>query len=1015
MKGNLPSNSASILPLLLVFIVTLWFFPLMAKATWQQEINYDIDVTLDDKDHYLRGQVRIEYVNNSPETLEKLHFHCWPNAYSSNQTPFARQKLENKNTKFYFSEESEKGKLDSLNFTHKGKELAHSFEDPHKEMGVIKLNESLAPGQSLTIRTPFRVKIPKVFSRLGHNDQAYQISQWYPKVSLYDEEGWHTMPYLDQGEYFNEFGQYNVSITLPANYVVGATGKLKNPAEKRWLKEKSREFREAMPIKNTTAQPIPESSDSMKTVVFEQNNVHDFAWFADKRFNVLMDTVGLKNRDKKVETYTYFLPQNGKAFQKGPDYIENAIQTLSQQVGPYSYETYTVVNGELGAGAGMEYPTLTVVGNQQPKVTIFHEVTHNWFQGEVAFNERRYPFLDEGLTSFYQYRYFENWNDPAYYQEDWNTGPSTPLSLSANTIKYTAHQQERVAKDQAPGLPSRDFTAINYFSMVYGKAAWLFQYLYGYLGRQAFDKAMQQFYKDYRFKHPGPEDLRRTFEKETGDSLKWFFQDLMKEGQHLDYAVKGFANKDKTQIQVANEGEVKAPVLIALFQNEELIEKKWIAGFEGDQVIDLPAKSFDKVKINPFQWVPERNHRNNTLYRKGLKDLLDPLSLNIGFNSAFPGNNEMQVLPTVMWNGSDGLLLGGTLSNSLIPSQSFDMVLMPLYGLKSERLAGTGLLSFNQYAKNDKRWHKWQIGLKGKRFSYENQPKNLVYSKLKPFAEYQFKNQPLRSAGRHTFRLSSNWIWREDFSFSLEANEGQKDENRYYLNQLTYQYENQNTLKPFESRVTVQQHADFVKTMAEIRGKLPYNNPGQGFRYRVFAGKLFSLSDNVPGEYSFLLGNRFADVDNPYTDFRDKQDYLYEQSLLDRGARSGVLANQVWMNDGFLKAPTALGSSRDWLVSANLMTTIPGNTPLRLFADVGTSESLMNSDNFDAINYDAGVAAVLWKDVLELYYPIFFSSDLDNILENRGVNGLELLQFRFNINPYDLLDSRQQLNKVQNF
>lgn len=1006
-----PNSGIYLASLLLLLLITS---PAHPQDDWQQTINYKLDVTLDDEAHFLRGQVTIQYVNHSPDTLQQLYFHCWPNAYSSKETPFARQLLENGKTSFHFAEREAMGFLDSLSFTSNGEPLSHRFRDPHKEIGILALEEPLPPGQRVTVRTPFRVKIPETFSRLGHNKQAYQISQWYPKIAAYDEEGWHPMPYLNQGEYYNDFGRYEVSITLPSNYKVGATGRLQNPAEKQRLQQLSKQTREAMPFKQAGSQSIPASSDSMKTLTFEQENVHDFAWFADKRFRVLIDTVPLPGTARTVETYTFFLPQNQEVFQQSPAYIRAALQTLSRQVGPYSYETYTVVNGAPGAGAGMEYPTITVVGSSNPETTIFHEVTHNWFQGELAFNERRYPYLDEGLTSFYENRYFEDWTDSSYLSQSWPILQESPINLMDAASKLLAHQQGRVAKDQAPGSPSSRFTSLNYFSMVYGKAAWLFQYLYGYLGPETFDSAMQQFYQQYQFQHPGPADLQRSFQQVTKDSLNWFFEDLMLEGRQLDYAVKGFANEDQTRIRVANEGQVAGPVLVSLFREEALVAKKWVEGFEGEQTIRLPDAAFDKVKINSFQWVPEHNYRNNTLFSTATKNWLDPLSTNVLVNPEFPGSNEVQLTPAFQWNNNDGFLLGGLVTNSLLPSQSLDMVLMPLYGFKSNNLAGSGQISLSDYSQNAARWQKWQVGIKGKRFSHESQPRNLTYSKLRPSVEYRFKERPLRTSGLHTLSLESHWIWREEYLFNREADQAFTQEASYYVNELTYRYQNQQTLKPFESAITLQQHSDFVKAMAEVTGELPYDHPDQGLRFRLFGGQFLHNTNDMPGEYSFLLGNRFSGNNSPYTDFRDNQDYLYEHSLLDRGARSGALGNQVWVNNGFLKAPTAFGNSTDWLLSANLMTTVPGNTPLRLFADAGTSSTLVENTGED-LSYDAGAALVLWQDVLELYYPVVFSEDLENVLDNNNVTGWDRLQFRLNIEPYKLLNLRQRIGSLRIF
>ncbi len=1009
-KGKFPFG---VIGPFLIALLLMMALPGKSQNEWQQRIDYDIRVKLNDKDHFLNGRAKITYFNHSPDTLEKLYFHCWPNAYSSKGTPFARQRIENRATDFFYAEKKAMGFMDSLKFTRRGDTLAHKFEDKHNEMGVLHLDEPLLPDESITIETPFRVKIPKNFSRLGHKGQSYQISQWYPKVAVYDEEGWHAMPYLNQGEFYNDFGQYRVAITLPANYKIGATGKLQNPKEKAKLIREDSITRAMMPFDKSAPQNTPESKDSLKTLVFKQDRVHDFAWFADKRFRVLMDTAKIAPQDKAIITYSFFLPRNAKDFEESPKYISQGLKTLSRQVGPYPYNTFTVVNGAITAGSAMEYPTVTIVSNNNPPADIFHEITHNWFQGVLAFNERKHPLLDEGLTSFYQHRYFENWSDPDYFSSEWSFGMNQIPVDGQNLIKkYIAHHQDRIAKDQAQTLKSSQFTKLNYWAMIYGKTAWLFQYLYGYLGKALFDQAMEAFYQKYQFGHPDPKDLEETFEDQNGQNLDWFFRGLLKERKELDYAIKGFGNDEKSKVRIQNKGELKAPFLLTLFKNDSLVAREWKSGFKGEQLVKLPKKDFDKVRINPFNWVPDHNHRNNTLFRTGIQNLWDPIKPEFASNSTLPGNNKLHYLPALQANGSDGFMLGGVVSNSLLPPQNFEMLVAPYYGFRSKNLVGSGLITYNLYGQNPRKWHNFEIGVKGKRFSYENEPKALAYSKLAPFVSYQFKSKPLRRSGLNTVTLRSNWLWREDFLYNQEKDEGEQKLNKYYVNELKYRFENQNTLFPLKSEISVQQHKDFVKASLELKGSTPYEKKNQRFRWRFFAGKFLHKKDNLAGEYTFLLGNRLPAFETPYTDFRDKQDYLYEQSLLDRGARKGALANQVWLNDGFFKAPTAFGNSRDWLVSLNLMTSIPGKTPLRVFADIGTSASLINDNNLGNISYDAGVALVIWKDVLEFYYPVFFSNDLENVMDNNGINGWDRLQFRLDINPYRWLEWREKLNET---
>ncbi len=211
------------------------------KAYFQQEVNYTISVTLDDQNHTLTATEELEYINNSPDQLTFIWFHLWPNAYKNNTTAFAKQQALNKETKFHFAPKSKRGNIDGLKFQVNGKPAFLDFDPKNPDIAKLMLPEPLAPGSKAIISTPFKVKLPDSFSRMGHVGQSYQITQWYPKPAVYDRKGWHQMPYLDQGEFYSEFGSFDVSITLPKNYVVGSTGELQNMDEQAFLDQKAAE------------------------------------------------------------------------------------------------------------------------------------------------------------------------------------------------------------------------------------------------------------------------------------------------------------------------------------------------------------------------------------------------------------------------------------------------------------------------------------------------------------------------------------------------------------------------------------------------------------------------------------------------------------------------------------------------------------------------------------------------------------------------------------------------------
>ena len=383
---------------------------------WQQEVNYRIDVSLEDKDHTLDGFARIEYINHSPDTLSFIWFHLWPNAYKNDRTAFSDQLLENGKTNFYFSDREQKGYINRLDF--KVNNITSQALDHPEHIDIVKvlLPSPLLPGEKAMITTPFHVKLPYNFSRGGHDGQSYQATQWYPKPAVYDRDGWHPMPYLDQGEFYSEFGSFEVQITVPSNYVVAATGELQNEDEKSWLKTRSSFDWTAPSPKTKTPGAVnknqdhlfPETSPGKKTLVFKQSRIHDFAWFADKRFVVETDTC-LLSSGKIIQVNSYYTPAFRETWSRSLQFAKDGVRHYSELVGEYPYESVSVVQGPESFGGGMEYPTITIIspgGNaRELDITIAHEIGHNWFYGILASNERDHPWMDEGINSYYDSRY----------------------------------------------------------------------------------------------------------------------------------------------------------------------------------------------------------------------------------------------------------------------------------------------------------------------------------------------------------------------------------------------------------------------------------------------------------------------------------------------------------------------------------------------------------------------------------------------------------------------------------
>jgi hypothetical protein len=295
---------------------------------WQQQVNYQIQVTLNDTAKTLDGFEKITYYNNSPDTLTFIWFHIWSNAYRNDRTAFSEQTIANGSTKFYFSNDDEKGYINQLNFRVNGTAAGIEAHPTHIDIVKLVLPTPLAPKSSITISTPFFVKLPFNFSRGGFTKNGFQVTQWYPKPAVYDQQGWHEMPYVDQGEFYSEFGNYTVQITLPENYIVASTGVLQNSIALEKLKQlgkqkittqanyityqaqqqKQKIVAKAYAPKSKKITPVvavKKPTYNLVSYTYKQENCHDFAWFASKDFIVQYDTVALQN--KTVDVFSFII------------------------------------------------------------------------------------------------------------------------------------------------------------------------------------------------------------------------------------------------------------------------------------------------------------------------------------------------------------------------------------------------------------------------------------------------------------------------------------------------------------------------------------------------------------------------------------------------------------------------------------------------------------------------------------------------------------------------------------
>jgi hypothetical protein len=959
------------------------------QAPWQQEVNYEIEVELDDVKHQLIGKIQTVYLNASPDTLLEFYFNAWPNAYQEN-TAFSDQQLRVGNSDFHFSEDSMRGSMEikSWEFNSQIVEVIWIQKDIFK----VVLPQPILPGEEVIWNGEFQVEIPGPFSRMGHIGQEYQITQWFPKPAVYDVNGWNPMPYLDQGEFYSEFGYFDVSITVPAEYVIGATGNIQEEDEKNWMLQQD----------SAGAVPHPKAG-SKKTVRFTQDKVHDFAWFASKDFAVRMREVEVGG--ETYEAWVMASDRSESRFNSAMEAIELALKEYGERVSPYPFKTVKVVEGPIEAGGGMEYPTITVVAALGKEV-IVHEVGHNWFYGILGTNERRYPWMDESINSYIEFK--------AIHPElgdldsaDFNT--RVMIALAKNEIGNNRGQ--RVSES------SEDLTHLNYGVIIYGKGSILFGYLENYLNSiqdDLFKECMHTYYDAWKFKHPLPGDMKDVFERVSGQDLSWFFDGLL-ESAAPDWGLSGTIKKPKIKSNVPF--NLPLPIQYSFKDGSDTLV--WVKSSSDPG--SLNRENAQKMLLDPQGLLVENRVGNNSI-RKGIFPSIEPIKLGVFTGIDQADRSELYALPLVGYNRLDRWMFGAHFTNKSISRKPVEWWVSPLYSASNQTVngfygvnyksAGTGL----------------EVGVTLRRFTtfFLTRESRYTYNRLLPYVELPWSKEA-GSLVSHRVRVEANMqTFQEQFDEDQQFFDNQNPNAPYigprtFIN-LKYIRKNSNPINPSNLEVKLQQ--GFVNTMIFRPGSSPreirrvteldrftrieathsyffsYGQEKKGLELRSFAGFMIKETDNTFfTNYGFSLSSEAG-----------RWDYELDHLLLDRKATEGMWSQQIMPDGARSKLVSTLVTNARWLASVTATSTIPGKIPLKLFAEAttwdGISNSFLTTDMEPSVVFLGGVQISAFKGAVEVNVPLVRSGVLNAYYEDTFVDFGQQITFVFNLeslSPYRMV------------
>lgn len=596
----------------LAFLTCLGVTAQNNTSYWQQEANYKMNVDMNVKNFQYTGEQELEYTNNSPDTLKKVFYHLFYNAFQpgsemdvrSRTIADADPRVTDRISKLT---PAQQGYLRVNTLTRNGKPL--QFEEVGTVLEVT-LDEPILPGQKANFSMKFAGQVPEQIRRSGRNSSegvALSMTQWFPKMAEYDFEGWHADPYIGR-EWHGVWGDYDVKINIDKKYILGASGILQNPNEIGYGYEDQ-------------GVKVNRKKGDKLTWHFIAEDVIDFAWAADPEYI----------HDKRTApdgTVLHFLYKNNPAIKENWKNLqpktEELLMFFNENIGPYPWPQYSVIQGGDG---GMEYAMLTLITGERKFPSLVgvtaHELAHAWFQHLLATNESKHEWMDEGFTSYI--------SDLAM-NEVMNEGKENPFEGSYQSYYRLANSG--VEQPQTTHADRYTYNAA-YGASAYSKGSVFLSQLGYIIGEENLKKTLRRYYDEWKFKHPAPNDFIRVAEKVSGAELDWYLTDWTQTTNRIDYGIQAVEEEgDQTRVVLQRIGEMPMPIELTVTYSDGTKEEIYIPlqmmrqdkpGFEETQVKDdwawaYPTYSFTlskpksqvaSIEIDSSRMMADVNRANN--------------------------------------------------------------------------------------------------------------------------------------------------------------------------------------------------------------------------------------------------------------------------------------------------------------------------------------------------------------------------------------------------------------------
>ena len=512
---------------------------LLSQSNWQQNADYEMNVDIDVESYRFNGSQEILYTNNSPDTISKVYYHLYFNAFKPGSQMDVRSlnisdpdsRVKDRISKLG---ENEEGDLSVFELKQDDKPV---FFEQQETVLLARLNKVLLPGKKTKLTLLFKGVVPKQIRRSGRNNKdgvALSMTQWYPKLAEYDFEGWHPNPYIAR-EFHGVWGDYSVKITIDKNYILGGTGYLQN----------STEIGYGYHPKNKT---IDHSEKEKLTWHFFAPSVHDFTWAADPDF--VHDVVKGPN---DVDLH-FLYKTNQENWRKLQPHSVGLMKYFNENIGEYPWKQYSIIQGGDG---GMEYAMSTLItgGEQYSRLlgTTSHEMAHAWFQHILANNEAKHPWMDEGFASYI---------DVLAENSVLGKTPKNPFKKSYDSYRRLANSGVEQPQTTHSDRYNYNFA---YSVSAYSKGSVFLAQLGYIVGPKTLKKILKRYFNEFKFKHPSPNDFKRVAEKVSDLELEWYLNDWTRTAEKIDYAI----TYNEGNAVLERKGLIPMPIeLVVTFKDE---------------------------------------------------------------------------------------------------------------------------------------------------------------------------------------------------------------------------------------------------------------------------------------------------------------------------------------------------------------------------------------------------------------------------------------------------------------